>query len=418
MIICIIGSGLAGLLAAYISSFCEEDQIFIVEKNKKVGGNSSKASSGINFLEPNTEDSKSLFISDTLKAGKYHNNQDLVDMMVSYSTISKVILEKLFNIKFNTKVKSGGHSVPRTYSIQGHPKGNIGNILISTIYEYIKKRNNINLLFDNKVTDFIIQDNKIYGIVCNNKFIINCQKVIIAAGGYGNSKQLVKYGNFPTTNNLTATGDIIITAKKKGILVKNLNDIQIHPTAFIDPDNKLNKFKFLAPEALRGHGGILVDKNGKQFVDNLETRDRVTNAILYEANHVQGCPNVLLICGKNIENTFGIKKISFYGGKKLMKKMSIEEISDTFQINKNTLRQTLSNFSCNSYYVSLVTPAIHYTMGGIVIDGKARVYDVRNKLIKGLYAVGEVTTGVHGKNRLCGNSLLECVVFAIQAAKK
>lgn len=411
-IIFIIGSGLAGLLSAYQLSF-KNNYIVIFEKNNKIGGNSSKASSGINFLDP-YNDTADLFVLDTLKSGRFTNNIKLVELLVKNSPNAKYLLESILDCKFNTKVKAGGHSIPRTYSIKNHSGGNIGKILVDSIYKKLKQRPNINLMLNSTINDFVINNNRITGIICNNEYYGNCNHLIITSGGYGNCHELLgKLNSFPTTNNLSNGKNMIEIAIQNNIQVDNLDDVQLHPTAFVDPEKQSNQFKFLAPEALRGFGGILIDKTGNEFVDSLETRDKVTEKILNNAIHIQNCPNVLLVCGTNIERDFGKNKIAFYLKKKLMRKMHIQDICNTYKINTRNLRHTLSPFNSNVFYVSLVTPAVHYTMGGIIIDDKCRVYNTQGILINNLYAVGEVTTGVHGKNRLAGNSLLECVVFSI-----
>lgn len=404
----VIGSGLAGLVSAYISHL-NGNKTIILEKLDKVGGNSIKASSGINFIASSSDND--LFIDDILSSGSY-NNINLVKTLVNNSDNAKKFLADC-GLKFNKIFSGGGHSVPRTHSISDDSGSNIGWILVNCLHNKVINAG-IQIKLCSRVIDLDIEKNSVKGVICENEYI-KCNKIILATGGYSCNNQLLKkYSNFPTTNNVSTTGDGIIMSLKNNINVMNLDDIQIHPTSFVDPLNTTNKFKFLVPEALRGLGGVLIDKTGKRFTNELNTRDKVTSDILNNPYHVIECPNVLLIVNENILEKLG-KVSKFYTSKGLMKKFdNIQEISNKYDINFHNLQNSLKNQK-SPYYVATVTPAIHYTMGGIEINQHSQVISKKGYPINGLYACGEVTTGVHGKNRLVGNSLLECVVFGIIA---
>lgn len=408
MKVIVIGSGLAGLTAAYIS-FLNGNEVTILEKTNTIGGNSLKASSGINFLGLN--DTMEMFFQDTIKSGGC--NTDLVSLLIEHSECAKQFLQHC-GLNFNKVFLGGGHSVARTHSINDDSKRSIGSILVNCVHDKIKMTN-IKIKTSCRVIDLDIKNNKILGVVCENMYI-KCDQVILATGGYGCNSQLLGsyYGKFPTTNGTTTTGDGVVICMKNNLKVSNLNDVQIHPTSFIDPLHSENKFKFLAPEAFRGLGGVLIDKTGNRFVNELETRDNVTNTIINKSQHVYGCPNVLLIVDNNILTKFG-ESSKFYLSKKLITKFdNLFDISQKYSINFPNLKKSLQTLY-KPYYVAVVTPAVHYTMGGVNINVNAQVMSIKGILIEGLYACGEVTTGVHGKNRLVGNSLLECVVFGIIA---
>ena len=250
MRIVIIGSGLAGLITAYMSN-PQHNQIFILEKNSKIGGNSAKASSGINFVGPG--DSEKKFFDDTMKAGQYKNNPKLVRLLVNNTKMAKHLLES-FGIIFDKVLLGAGHSNARTYSIKGSV--NIGYKLVKTIEQKLLDVG-VSILTNHQVDNIRISNNKVYGVYTNNGFI-TCDAVVFATGGYGCADH--KYKNFPSTNNPTTTGDGIKICNYNNIMVSNLDDIQIHPTSFIDPGDKNNKTKFLLPGAYRGLGSVSMIK--------------------------------------------------------------------------------------------------------------------------------------------------------------
>lgn len=187
------------------------------------------------------------------------------------------------------------------------------------------------------------------------------------------------------------------------------------------------KTKFLAAEALRGCGGILLDKNGNRFCDELGRRDYVSGMMAKNAG-----PFRLILNGaasKEIEwhckHYVGRNlMVRYNSGKELAAAMGVapEHLANTFKVYSDQANSKNdpygkkffhnAQFSMDDYFhVSIVCPVVHYCMGGIQIDETARIIGSNGKPITGLYATGEVCGGVHGKNRLGGNSLLDCVVF-------
>jgi len=224
-----------------------------------------------------------------------------------------------------------------------------------------------------------------------------------------------------------------------------MDQIQIHPTGFVDPTDRYNNVKFLAAEALRGLGGILIDpRNGERFVNELTTRDKVTDAIF----NAKLPDNVAyLILSEKVYDVYS-NNINFYMFKKLIKKTTIKEFYEEVNSSNNNkwvggkqkfIDQLISysdesvedkygravrvnNFGSavtedTVIYVGEITPIVHFTMGGVKINEHSQVLNKKNEIVShGLYSAGEVTGGVHGANRLGGSSLLECVVFGRQAA--
>jgi cleavage and polyadenylation specificity factor subunit 2 len=200
----------------------------------------------------------------------------------------------------------------------------------------------------------------------------------------------------------------------------------------------------LAPEALRGSGGILVTSQGKRFVNELGLREHVTNTIFKECSRfnsdVPNSPHVayLILNNKAVE-LYQAPALAFYRSKGFIKAFNNSvEAAEYYSMDTATLASTLSDYtkfvtqgadpfgkktfpvtfsSEEPLHIMAITPAIHYTMGGVKIDESGCVFNQQGTIIPGLFAAGEVTGGVHGGNRLAGNSLLECVVFGRQAAK-
>ncbi|CAG9535721.1 unnamed protein product [Cercopithifilaria johnstoni] len=278
---------------------------------------------------------------------------------------------------------------------------------------------------------------------------ISGKAVVLATGGfscdYFNESSLLQEfapekANFPTTNGPWATGSGIKMARAMGAALVGMKNVQIHPTAFVDPKDPAATTKFLAAEALRGKGAILLNDKGERFVNELGRRDHVTDRILKfcAKNEEAGdAHTAFMIMDDQAVNDFGRASFNFYATIKGFFKQfdTVEEVANYMKIESSKLKATLDEYneyahSISSkedkfgkkifpvalehlpYYVAVITPAIHYTMGGIKINKDAAVYnEFSNKPFKGLLAAGEVTGGVHGRNRLAGNSLLECVVY-------
>lgn len=257
--------------------------------------------------------------------------------------------------------------------------------------------------------------------------------------------------HLPTTNGDHCTGDgqkMVIDIGGAGI---DLEKVQVHPTGLVDPSEPDAKVKFLAAEALRGVGGLLLDNEGDRFADELGHRDYVTGR-MWDNNKF---PVRLILNGQATKEIEWHCKVSnwraggpskavssypihlqHYVGRGLMKRFETgEDIAKEMGISVDKLKKTFDSYmeitkdpkkdpfgkkffsntdwSLNSgpFHVALMTPVLHYTMGGLEIDPQSRVLDTDHKPIPGLFASGEIAGGVHGANRLGGSSLLGCVVF-------
>lgn len=260
--------------------------------------------------------------------------------------------------------------------------------------------------------------------------------VVFATGGFAGDANgmLATYrpdlAGFPSTNEPRPGSQTLLTTV--GAQLLDMEQVQVHPTSFVDPKDVNNPVKFLAAELLRGEGGLLLDSNGKRFINEMQTRKVVTDAITSLPPAEGEGPkqwDVQLVLDEGVYGNAS-SHIDFYIWKGLMRKTTIAELPPSVlstieayavvasgekddPLGRKTFGHwTLKNVKPESIvYVGRVTPAVHFTMGGVVINEKAEVLDGDGAHIGGLWAAGEVTGGVHGENRLGGSSLLECVVF-------
>lgn len=238
--------------------------------------------------------------------------------------------------------------------------------------------------------------------------------------------------------------------------------MQVHPTGFVDPSNPTAPTKFLAPEALRAYGGILLNGQGKRFTDELTLRDKVTAAVYRQTGTIHSRPRsfmskalsdqqqqysaaYMVLTNEAVEG-FGKSTLGFYASKGFfLQAEGLDALAKTLDVDTEDLEKEFKEYddhvdnekpdafgkvnfpgrllpsvaaeAPNTYWVALITPVVHYTMGGLEMNADAAILSEQEKVIPGLYGAGETTGGVHGHNRLAGNSLLECVVFGRTAGR-
>jgi len=346
-----------------------------------------------------------------------------------------------FGLDLSLVSRLGGHSQPRTHRGKERFPGMTITYALLERFEEIEKNSNGNLakIINKAKVTRLVTDEKgaVVGVEYekDGKTFKEHGAVVIATGGFGadftESSLLQKYrpdlGHLPTTNGNHCTGDGLKLATSVGGELVDMEWIQVHPTGLVHPDDPNAKVKFLAAEALRGVGGILLNINGERFCDELGRRDYVTG----EMNKNKGPFRLVLNgkAGKEIE-----WHCKHYIGRKLMKRfengqalanemgIKVEKLSETFAAYNECAKKgtdpwgkkffTNAPFDVNDhFFVSIVTPVVHYCMGGVKINPEGEVLGATNNVVPGVFACGEVTGGVHGKNRLGGNSLIECVVF-------
>lgn len=375
----IIGSGCSGLYCAL--QLPKERTITIITKEDLESSDSFLAQGGICMLR-NDADYEDYF-EDTMRAGHYENDKRSVDIMIrSSQDVIKDLLGYGVDFQRDKKgalafTKEGAHSEKR---ILFH-EDITGKEITSKLLAQVKKRSNITLVEYTTMVDILEKDNHCYGAVVRKKdsdevATIFADYTIFATGGVGG---LYKH----STNFRHLTGDALAVAIRHKVDLKNVNYVQIHPTTFYT-ENKEDR-SFLISESVRGEGAKLLDKNGKRFVNELLPRDVVTEAIhqQMEKDHTEHVWEDL-------------------------RTIPVEEIKAHFPNIMQYCKE--KGFDVTKECIPVV-PAQHYFMGGIKVNYSSKTS------MNHLYAVGETAcNGVHGKNRLASNSLLESLVFAKRAA--
>ena len=377
----IVGVGVSGLYAAL--NLSKERKILMICKENMENCDSMLAQGGICVLrdENDYED----FFEDTMRAGHYENKKESVDIMIRSS---RAIIDDLLElgVRFAKNedgslkyTKEGAHSRPR---ICFH-EDITGKEITETLQRHVKTLQNVTIMEYTTMTDILIENGECTGVIAKNSlreeqiFHIHAEDTILATGGIGG---LYEHStNFPSL-----TGDALVVAKNHGVELEHLDYVQIHPTSlFMEEEGR----SFLITESARGEGAVLLNSKKERFVDELQPRDVVTKAILKEMEK-EGSKHVWLSFEK-------IPKETIYEHFPNIYKTCLEA---GYDLTKEPIP---------------VVPAQHYFMGGIHVDSDSKT------TMEHLYAVGETScNGVHGKNRLASNSLLESLVFAQRAARK
>jgi L-aspartate oxidase len=398
----IIGSGIAGLFAALkISEFAD---VIIVTKKEKAESNTNYAQGGIASVI-SQHDSFEKHIEDTLIAGAGLCRRESVEIMVKEGPDR---IKDLISIgtQFTKRdgdfdlAREGGHSMPRIL----HAKDFTGKEIERALIEAVAQKKNIQVLENYVAIDLLTEHNlndkkglKLENQNCWGAYLLNCinnqvtkitaKATLLATGGLG---QVYLH----TTNPKIATGDGFAMAYRAGVKLGNMEFIQFHPTALYGSANlpEFDSRSFLISEAVRGFGGILRTKDGKEFMHKYDSRKELAPRD---------------IVARVIDSELKKSGDEFVYLDITHKKA--EDIIDHFPNIYNTCLKMGIDITKS---MIPVVPAAHYACGGIVVDSDSRTS------LRGLYACGEVSmTGVHGANRLASNSLLEAVVFAYRASK-
>lgn len=467
----IVGSGLAGMTTA-LGCLDRGGTVVMLEKEAKLGGNSMKASSGINACPTEKDGTVSqedidTFLNDTIKSAGNHPNEALIETLVTQSAPALQWLKDRVQVDLlQRKTRLGGHSSERTF----RPiKGAVGYSVMSGMQKALEAyqqesddgphptRGRLKIMTETKMTGLLTSENtndgtsSVVGVTaaCGPDTLqLKSTNVVLATGGFAadraKSSLLAHHRpdllHMPATFGDFSTGDGIQLAKLLGAGTCRMDKVQIHPTGFIDPADPSSPSKFLCAELLRGIGGILLTQQGERFCNELGTRDYVVDKMMHHHDpleHKENKPQIFYILLGSEAAKAGTEHVGFYTWKKLLQKHTgIQEAATAMGIPKETLEATIAEywagamegadahgktffpnvFSDNlheeEFLVGKVTPVLHYCMGGLTVDNQGRVLDKENsKVIPGLHAVGEVAGGTHGDNRLAGNSLLECLVF-------
>lgn len=375
----IVGTGVAGLNCAL--HLPQDKNVLIICKETPDKSDSYLAQGGICMLRG--EEDYDGYYADTMRAGHYENNPATVECMLRSS---REVIDDLisFGVDFARNAdgslaytKEGGHSVPRIL----YHEDCTGKEITTRLMTAARSRGNLLIVPYVTMLDVIADGNVCYGIVAkDNKngrlYRLFADHTVFASGGIG--------GVFENSTNFRIlTGDALAICYRHGVAVDHVNYIQIHPTTLY---SKRKGRRFLISESVRGEGAVLLDKNFNRFTDELQPRDVVTAEILKQME--KDCTDHVWLD---------------------MRPIPREEVLSHFPaIVQHCLDEGYDVFrECIP-----VVPSQHYFMGGIRSDLSGRTTMSR------LYAVGETCcNGVHGKNRLASNSLLESLLFAKRAAE-
>lgn len=437
----VIGGGGAGLSAA-VEAAQEGASVVVLEKMSFVGGNTMVSGGGLNIPESwiqkskNVEDNVELYYEDTLKGGDNEGNKSLVKVMAENALDVAEWLRDEVKVEFMEErlQQFGGHSVPRAIIAKGNSGVELTNKLKEAAIE-----NGVEIKLDTKAEELIIDDSgRVIGVRAvksgeQNLEITANKGVILATGGFGSNVAMRKKYNpefdekYMSTDQPGTTGDGITMAEKLGAKLTQMEYIQTYPTC----NTKTGIMSYVANS--RFDGAILINKEGKRFVEEMDRRDVISKNILKQTDNV-----AYLVWGQEVEEVGNMTKLHEGEYEQLekdgliCKADTIEEAAKFFDIDVKTVKETIEKYNEyvekgkdedfnrrgtlrtikeGPFYIEKVAPSVHHTMGGLVINENTQVIGKDDKPIPGLFAAGEVTGGIHGTNRLGGNAVTDAIVF-------
>lgn len=429
--IVVIGAGGAGMTAAIQAVQDGATDVVVLEKMPITGGNTTRSTGGLNACATKyqeaegIEDSVELYVEDTMKGGKELNNKELVTVMAENSAAAVDWVNEIGG-DLSVVGMFGGASVKRIH--RPTDTSAVGPMLVKALNNKMAELN-IPVLLETTAKQILVNDEgAVCGVAAEDKngkeMTIDCTAVILATGGFGANAEMVEeykpdLAGFGTTNHAGATGDGITMAKELGAEFVDMEQIQTHPT--VNPETQT-----MYTEGVRGNGAILVNKEGKRFVNELETRDVVSAAILEQTDG-----QCYLVFDQAVRES--LAAIESYIKKGIVTEADTPEaLGEAIGVDGAALAETLKAYAGYQaagkddefgresmelqldqpkYYAALCAPAIHHTMGGVRINTACEVLKADGSAIPGLFAAGEITGGVHGANRLGGNAVTDIVVF-------
>ena len=477
--VAIVGAGGAGMTAA-ITAAAEGKSVVILESQSMVGGNSVRATGGMNAgktvyqdenefgesagvektLKTAAEkyadnatitalaktvseqwaayqadpkgyfDSVELMELDTMIGGKGINNPELVEELADESADGVEWLKK-YGINLTSVGSFGGASVKRIHrpvNAEGKTIA-VGSYMIPLLEKACEENDKISIQLETTATTILTDENgKAVGVkavgATGNEVTVNAKAVILATGGFGANLDMVAelvpaLKGFMTTNAAGAQGQGIEMAQALGAATVDMDQIQIHPTVQFDT-------AALITEGLRGDGAVLINADGKRFIDEVGTRDVVSAAEIAQPGSYSYLVVDQAMLDKSSVIAGYVKRGFVFQGN------TYEELAEALGVDAATFAETMNTWNTYveakndpdfgrtsfaqplntaPYYAIKVTAGVHHTMGGLVINTDTEVLKADGTAIAGLYAAGEVTGGVHGANRLGGNAVADFVVF-------
>ena len=477
--VAVIGAGGAGMVAAIVAADAGKS-VVLVEKQSIVGGNSARSTGGMNATHTPEQDknefkekagvertlsvaaekwadhavitalantvreqwtawqadprgyfdSVELMQLDTLIGGRGINDPALVETLCA-GTADAVEWLKTVSIDLTSVGAFGGASVKRIHRPLNEEKKvvSVGAYMVPRLEAACRARANITILTDTTANSILTDEaGAVSGVAATGKaggkITISSKAVVLAAGGFGANLDMIAklkpaLTGFMTTNAPSIMGEGIAMGQALGAAAVHMDQIQIHPTVQFDS-------AALITEGLRGDGAILVNGEGKRFIDETGTRDVVSAAEIAQP----GSFSWLVVDQRMVDASAVIKGyinrgFTRQGDTYEALGKAIDVPAEAFDKTMNDWNGYVANRSDpdfgrtsfaapldqSPYYAIKVTAGIHHTMGGLKIDSKARVLKEDGSPIPGLFAAGEITGGVHGGNRLGGNAVADFVIF-------
>lgn len=438
----VIGAGGAGLAAAVTANQAGAS-VIVIEKTPKAGGNTILAGGALNAVDEgsetalSTKDSVELHYQQTYEGGDKQGDPELVRTLVTNAWDGVEWLQGLgMEFKPGTFTVLGG-MWPRAHK----PVEPVGTGFFKTYDAYISSHDNIEIMFNTKATDFIIEDGKVIGVVATgetgNKVTLTAKKgVVLATGGFAaNVEMRQKFnkawatldGTIKSTNPPSSTGDGIAMAEAVKAQLVQMENIQLLPMG--DPETGS-----LSGNIEMGvENRIFVNDEGNRFVDEGARRDVMTAALFEQPNaHMWVILDSHDYPTGNEKNNFNESINELIAAGRAFKGETLEELAGQIGVDPANLAAAVTEFNTHvdaktadsfgrtlyankidkgPFYAGARVPTVHHTMGGVKINAEAQVIDVDGNIIPGLFAAGEVTGGIHGSNRLGGNALTDTVVF-------
>lgn len=426
----IVGAGGAGLTAA-VRAHQEGAKVLVIEKMPLVGGNSLKASGGMNCAGTKFQEAAGItdsgvqeFIEDTMNGGHQLNDLALVTTMAENSSDAVDWLESI-GAPLPKVAATGGTTHKYLHSPEdGSP---VGSYLVAKLNEEAEKQG-IEVMLNTRATEILMDNGAAVGVKAEDdahNYTINAKAVVLATGGFGSNFPLMcKYNpslaNAVTTNHPGATGDGIGMAILVGADTVDMDQIQLHPTVYQETST-------LVSEKMRSLGAILVNQEGVRFTNDLATRDAVSAAeleqtggyawIIFDQNLVDHNKSAqqyidlgMAVSGETYEalaEAMNVDADAFVATMDKWNAAVAAGVDEEFGRNNGMD----ADLSTAPFYAIQIAPGIHHTMGGIKINPETEVIDTEGNAIPGLFAAGETTGGVHGGNRIGGNAVCDFVVF-------
>lgn len=445
----VVGSGGAGFSAA-IEAAEAGKKVAILEKLPAIGGNTLLSGGEMNapgnWVQKKLGiegDSVDIYYQDTMKGGDNVGDPKMVRLMAEKALESAEWLRDDIKVEFlpDQLFQFGGHTYKRALI----PVGHTGAELISKLK---MKADELKIpVFLNVKAEKLIKDDsgKIVGVTATDKdkrelTFTAKNAVVLTTGGFGSNVEMRKQYNkeyderYLSTDSVGTTGDGIVMAQEVGAALTNMESIQTYPIA----NPKTGMISLLADT--RFDGAILVNQEGKRFVEELERRDVISKAILAQTGgYAYQIWNDDIDAISKTKEAHKAEYDELIREKLLVKADTIEEAAKFFDIDVDSLKETLAKVNAYAkegedkefhhrgglvslekgpYYIEKASPSVHHTMGGLVINEKTEVLDENGKVIPGLYAAGELTGVIQGKNRLGGNAITDIITYGRIAGKE